>query len=100
MIKQKVLKIKKGMLDEWKSWCQELQNERYDDAHLTLIEEGLEYEIAGIFNVKDEYYVIATMCGKCIPSDKNKEINQIHIEKRKKCLELVSDVDILYHIKK
>ena len=96
MLKQKVLKVKEGMLDEWKSWCSELQNDRKDEAIATLAEEGLEYETAGLFKLANDYYVIATVYGEARPSDKNKEINRIHLEKRRKCLEPVGDVEVLY----
>jgi hypothetical protein len=96
MLKQKVLKVKAGMLEEWKAWCSELQNERHEEARATLEEEGLEYETAGLFRLDDNYYVIATVYGEAKASDKSKEINRTHLEKRRKCLEPVSDVEVLY----
>lgn len=87
------------MLDEWKAWCSELQNERREEATVTLQEEGLEFETAGIFKLANNYYVLATVYGEAKVSDKSKEINKTHLEKRIKCLEPISEVEVLYLLK-
>lgn len=98
MIKNKILKIKKGKLEIWKAWCLELQNERIGEARETLLDEGLEYETVGIFQIKDDHYILASTSGEERPTDLGREINKTHREKRKECLDFVDEVEVLYYI--
>jgi hypothetical protein len=39
------------------------------------------------------------MEGECLPANMNREINRIHAEKKKECIESVDTPEILYNIK-
>lgn len=82
-----VIKIKEGKLETWKDWCHQIQTEFKKEARETMREEKCEQELFGIFQINNSWYTIGIGEGECLPSNKATELNQIHQEKKKECLD-------------
>lgn len=98
MQKAVLFKIKKEFLGEWKSWCHEVSTILKDEAILSLKEEKVIQEITLCFEIKGDFYGIGYMDGDAFPANPEREINIKHKEVKKRCLEFISDVEILYNI--
>lgn len=99
MIKGAILKVKSGHLEQWRSWCDELETSLYAEALNTLKEEQVFQEAAFLFELSGEYYVFGFIDGECLQPDMTKEINIKHKRMKDECLERVSNIEVLYNIK-
>jgi len=99
MIAGSLFKIKKGLKKEWIDWCAEIQNIRRSEAIETLKEEKVIQEAFVFFEVDDVEYTLGISEGENLPANNERDINKIHKEKKKKCLEYIGKVDTLYHLK-
>lgn len=86
-MKGKIFKIKKDKLETWKTWCLELNSIHKKEALETLVEEGLSREYGGIFELHDGHYgyILTDKEGK--PSNKDRELNRIHLSKIKESID-------------
>ena len=94
-----VFKVKEGKLEQWKAWCEELNTTRKAEALETLKEEGLIYASFVLFSLNGDHYAIGMGIGEGKESNKNREINQRHMEMKRECLEKVDSFNVLYEIK-
>lgn len=94
-----LFRVKRGYLDEWKKWCKEIREERYQEAKETLAEENLSQEGVFLFEYNNEHFVLGFTDGDGLPPNPDREINKTHKQKKETCLEYIGHVDILYHIK-
>jgi L-rhamnose mutarotase len=95
-----IFKLKKGKVGEFKEWAEVLKTELYDEAIASLAEENCTHEIFELFQVNDEFYIVAHMEGENIlPSNPEKEINIRHREVMKECIEKKIETETLYDFK-
>jgi hypothetical protein len=94
-----LLKVKEGKLETWKSWCNELETLRREEAMETLKEEKVIEETCLLVDFHGAPYVVAFMEGEMLPADMACEINQKHDAMKKECLEYVSEGESLYNLR-
>lgn len=101
MKKAVLFRVKNERVDEWRSWCLEIENELKKEASETLVEENILQEISIIFKIDNEYYGLGFMevNGEILSANMNKEINIKHKEMKKRCIEYITDAEVLYSIK-
>lgn len=98
-LKTRIFEIKEGKLNTWKEWCNLLQTRYLVEAQETLREEQITTEFFLIFNIADKNY---TMGGGFFEEEilkpTERELNQLHMDKKKECLIPVTEPEILYLI--
>lgn len=98
MNKTVLFKVKPGKLEAWKEWCAFLQTKE-DEVLETLVWEGWNRESAYIFETSNSSYVLGvshSMADNIRPSDKSVELNVLHENKVKECLERISTGTVGY----
>ena len=98
MFESVLFKVKTNKLNVWLSWCTELSS-RKDEAIETLIEENEIFESSSNFRVGGDYFVIMSGYSEkeLLPSSA-REINHIHKNKKRECLEFVEKISADYFI--
>lgn len=86
-MKYKLLKIKPGKIDQWKSWCAKLQGEYHEEAIRTLVEEE---------NIRESIiligeYVLYGMEGNLKPGSDC----ELNLEHRRNVRDCLIPIDIL-----
>lgn len=92
-------RIKEGKLEKWKAWTTQLQSASRSQAVETLRDEKIIEELAIIFEIKREFYVLGFAEGEMLPADMSREINKKHKQMREECLEFINNGEVLYHLK-
>lgn len=95
----KIYKIKKDKVDEWRAWCTKLGTELRELALSTIKEEGNTLEGFVLFQIGDDFFTLGFGEGDFLPANIDKEINRLHIEKKKECLDENIAVELLYFLK-
>jgi hypothetical protein len=95
----RLIKIREGKETVWIDWCNKVQNEFYNEALESIKEENVVQETIVKVEINNRLYCLAYMEGECLPANMNREINRIHAEKKKECIESVDTPEILYNIK-
>lgn len=99
MIKNVVFKVKSGHLEQWRSWCNKLMTSLHTEGLNTLREEQVTQEVAFIFEIKGESYVLGFAEGDMLPADMSREINKKHKQAKEECLEFIGHAETLYSLK-
>lgn len=99
MEKAVLFKIKKECLNDWKEWCKEVSTSLKKEAKLSLIEEKVLQEATFCFKIDSEWYGLGFVDGDSLPANPNREINKKHKEIKNRCLEFISEAEVLYNIK-
>ncbi|MBP9826949.1 hypothetical protein KBC99_00545 [Candidatus Saccharibacteria bacterium] len=93
-----LFRIKPDKEQVWRDWCSQIYGQYRNEAIESLNEEGLIQEMSLLFKVENATYMIGYMDGEAKPSNKEREINKIHAEKRQECLEYVGEAEVLYSL--
>ncbi len=92
-----ILKVKPGKLEKWREWCHILDTERRSEVLETLAEEGLVEEGCAEFTIGSDTYLVGYEEGEARPANRERQINRLHQEAKKECLEYVCEASSLYH---
>jgi len=98
-MKSNVFKIKEGKTQQWKDWCVKLNTIYRTEAIETLKEEKVTQEAFFFFTINNQDYTMSMVDGEALPSTTTRELNIEHRKNYKECLEKVSTVEVLYHLK-
>lgn len=95
-MKVRLFRLKKGKEQVWKDWCAYLC-EHEDEAKETMRYEETTMEGCFMFEKDGSWYVLGYQEGGVRPADVNVEMNRLHKEKLRECLEAVDAVEVGYH---
>lgn len=99
MEKAVLFRIKKAYLNDWKEWCKEISTNLKKEAELSLIEEKVVQETTFCFKIDTEWYGLGFIDGESLPANPDREINKKHKDIKNKCIEFISEAEVLYNIK-
>lgn len=98
-LKTRLFEIKEGKLDTWRQWCDLLQTKYLSEAQETLQEEKVTAEFFLVFEIDGKSYTLGGgFFEEKILEPTERELNHLHMTKKKECLIPVAEPDLLYLI--